>query len=165
MGLRGIGVLYSFTHGNPGYCLSFIKIITSITPLLPRLQVFVRITPSTPSRAGFKRPEGTATTGALSAAGPGARGPRVETMPLKRFRWAGSGWRAHPAEHLGPSSLGTRSSPGCPGRRHGSFPFPPPAPAPTAADRAVYASFAFCALNASRTDGEMLPIFSLLHRM
>lgn len=165
MGLRGIGVLYSFTHGNPGYCLSFIKIITSITLLLPRLQVFVRITPSTPSRASFKRPEGTATTGALRAAGPGARGPRVEMMPLKRFDGLARAGGRILLSTSAPSSPGTRSSPGCPGRRRGSFPFPPPAPAPTAADRAVYASFAFSALNASRTDGEMLPIFSLLHRM
>lgn len=128
MGLRGIGVLYSFTHGNPGYCLSFIKIITSITPLLPRLQVFVRITPSTPSRAGFKRPEGTATTGALSAAGPGARGPRVETMPLKRFRWAGSGWRAHPAEHLGPLQPGHEEQPRLPREETRLLPLPSSCP-------------------------------------
>lgn len=38
-----------------------------------------------------------------------------------------------------------------------------PVPVTRSCSQSLYTSFAFCALNASRTDGEMLPIFSLLH--
>ena len=60
-----------FTHGHQGSCLSFIKIIASITLPLPRLQVFAHPTPSAPSRGDFTRAEGTATEGVSGAAGPG----------------------------------------------------------------------------------------------
>ena len=90
--------------------------------------------------------------------GPACRNEAPEALPMGQL-----GLWARPLSTSAPLQPGHEEQPRLPREETRLLPFPPPAPSPTAADRAVYASFAFCALNASGTDGEMLPIFILLH--